>query len=74
MVYSLRQIHERLMSLNETDLLALLDVEVNGPKRATVIVRLHQRYTTLRAARERRELLEHINAPDTTPPVEHCSA
>lgn len=36
----------------------LLDEEVTKHKRTSFIVRLHQRYTTLRAQRERKELLE----------------
>ena len=36
----------------------LLDDEVTKHKRTSFIVRLHQRYTTLRAQRERKELLE----------------
>ena len=36
----------------------LLEDEVEKHKRTSFIVRLHQRYTTLRAQRERKELLE----------------
>lgn len=36
----------------------LLDDEVETHKRSSFIVRLHQRYTMLRAQRERKELLE----------------
>lgn len=36
----------------------LLEDEVTKHKRSSFIVRLHQRYTTLRAQRERKELLE----------------
>jgi hypothetical protein len=39
----------------------MLDDEVNVYKRATYAVRIHQRYTTLRAQRERKEILEKIN-------------
>jgi hypothetical protein len=40
---------------------AMLDDEVNVHKRATYAVRIHQRYTTLRAQRERKEIMEKIN-------------
>jgi hypothetical protein len=46
-----------LALLPETDVKALLDEEMAGGKRVKVIERLHQRYNTLRVARERAELL-----------------
>lgn len=46
---------------NETQIKAMLDDEVEGQRRPTYIVRLHQRYSALRAQRERKELLEKIN-------------
>jgi len=45
---------------NETQVKAMLDEEVAVHKRATYLIRIHQRYTTLRAQRERKELLERI--------------
>jgi len=45
---------------NEKQVLAMLEEEVKVHKRATFVVRIHQRYTVLRAARERKELLEEI--------------
>ena len=45
---------------NETQILAMLNDEVQFYKRPTFIVRIHQRYTMLRAQRERKELLERI--------------
>lgn len=36
----------------------MLQQERNGAKRVTVLERLHQRYNTLRVARERAELLK----------------
>jgi hypothetical protein len=38
----------------------LLKEEMEQHKRVTYLVRLHQRYTMLRAQRERREMLEMI--------------
>ena len=45
---------------NERQVKAMLDEEVSVHKRPTYLVRIHQRYTTLRAQRERQELLERI--------------
>jgi hypothetical protein len=45
---------------NEQQVLAMLDEEVAVHKRPTFVVRIHQRYTMLRAQRERQELLERI--------------
>ena len=45
---------------SEKQVLAMLNEEVKIHKRPTFIVRIHQRYTMLRAQRERKELLEEI--------------
>ena len=45
---------------SESQVLAMLSEEVKVYKRATFVVRIHQRYTVLRAQRERKELLEEI--------------
>ena len=45
---------------NERQVKAMLDEEVSVHKRPTYLVRIHQRYSTLRAQRERKELLERI--------------
>ena len=45
---------------SESQVLAMLNEEVKVHKRPTFIVRIHQRYTVLRAQRERKELLEEI--------------
>jgi hypothetical protein len=44
--------------LTEDEVLELLEIEREGAKRVTFLERLHQRYTMLRAARERVELLK----------------
>lgn len=44
--------------MTEQEVLDLLNAERAGPKRVTMLERLHQRYTTLRAARERIEILK----------------
>lgn len=58
MNYTWRKLNEVLALLPETDVKALLDSEVAGAKRVKVIERLHQRYNTLRVARERATLLK----------------
>lgn len=50
-----------LLSMRTEDQVkAMLDDEVNVHKRPTYAVRIHQRYTTLRAQRERKEITEKI--------------
>ena len=53
-----RELNKKLNMLTEDDVLALLEIERQGAKRVTFLERLHQRYTMLRAARERVELLK----------------
>ena len=52
-----RELNKNLRSFTEDQVKALLDEEVAGAKRVTMIERLHQRYSALRASRERIELL-----------------
>ena len=49
---------------SEEQVLRLLTEEVERRKRVSFIVRLHQRYTSLRAARERKELLAKAERED----------
>ena len=53
-----RDLNRKLNMLREDEVLALLEAERQGAKRVTFLERLHQRYTMLRAARERVELLK----------------
>ena len=53
-----RDLNRKLNMLREDEVLALLEAERVGAKRVTFLERLHQRYTMLRAARERVELLK----------------
>ncbi len=53
-----RELNKKLNMLTEDEVLALLEAERQGAKRVTFLERLHQRYTMLRAARERVELLK----------------
>jgi len=58
-----REINKALPDLNEDAVLRLLDEERKGEQRVTVLLRLHQRYTMLRAARERMEILGDVEFP-----------
>ena len=63
---SWRALNRRLRTLTEDELKKLLIEEIDGQRRVFVAERLHQRFTTVRATRERRELLEALNeVPDT---------
>jgi len=53
-----RELNKKLNMLTEAEVLALLEAERQGAKRVTFLERLHQRYTMLRAARERVEILK----------------
>ena len=53
-----RSLNNQLSRLSEEDVLKLLTEERDGARRVTVLERLHQRYNTLRVARERLELLK----------------
>ena len=56
-MYTWRSLNDVLASLPEVDVKALLDAEMKGARRVKIIERLHQRYNTLRVARERAELM-----------------
>jgi hypothetical protein len=49
--------------LSEDEVFALLKEELNGPRRASMILRLHQRGNTLRVMRERIEILKEATTP-----------
>ena len=53
-----RSLNQKLNMLTEAEVLALLEAERQGARRVTFLERLHQRYTVLRAARERVELMK----------------
>lgn len=48
--------------MTEEQVLELLTAERSGAKRISILERLHQRYTALRAMRERVELLKEAKA------------
>jgi hypothetical protein len=54
-----------LILRTEAQVKALLDEEVEIHKRPTYAVRIHQRYTTLRAVRERKEILAALSGDKT---------
>ena len=53
-----KAMHKVLTELREDQVKELLDYEMAHAKRASLLERLHQRYNTLRVARERAELLK----------------
>jgi hypothetical protein len=52
-----------LHSLSEDDVLALLNEERAGPRRSSMLKRLHQRYSMLRNDRERIEIMKEAQHP-----------
>ena len=58
-----RKLNEELKTFNEQKVLEMLNHERANAKRVVVLERLHQRYTTLRASRERIELLQEARQP-----------
>ena len=58
-----REINKALPDLDEDTIKKMLDEERVGEQRQSVLIRLHQRYTMLRAARERMEILGDAEFP-----------
>ena len=58
-----RELNKTLPTLDEYEVFRLLEDERKGEKRQTVLIRLHQRYTILRATRERTEILGDVEFP-----------
>ena len=58
-----RDLNRILPTLDEDTVKRMLEDERRGEQRVTVLVRLHQRYTMLRAARERMEILGDAEFP-----------
>ena len=59
-----RDLNKVLPTLDEDTVKRMLEDERRGEQRVTVLVRLHQRYTILRAARERVEILGDAAFPE----------
>jgi hypothetical protein len=60
---SWRKLNDILSQLSEEQILTMLNEERTGSRRVSVLQRLHQRYTMLRCARERIELLKEAIKP-----------
>jgi hypothetical protein len=58
-----RKFQSELPNYSEAELLVLLNEERNQYKRVSMLERIHQRYCTLRANRERLEILKEGNKP-----------
>lgn len=58
-----RKFQSELPNYSETELLVLLDEERKQHKRVSMLERIHQRYCTLRANRERLEILKEGKKP-----------
>ena len=58
-----RKFQSELPNYSETELLVLLDEERKQHKRVSMLERIHQRYCTLRANRERLEILKEGRKP-----------
>jgi hypothetical protein len=59
---SWKKLNDVLHSLDEAQVLQLLNEEQAGAKRSSALTRLHQRYSILRTARERKQLFRDIMA------------
>jgi len=57
-LHSWNILNGKLASLDEQELKQLLNFERRGRNRPYLVKRIHQRYTSVRAAREREELLK----------------
>ena len=58
MKYTWRSLNDALAAMPEQQVKELLDQEMAGERRIRIMERLHQRYNTLRVARERVEILK----------------
>jgi hypothetical protein len=58
-----RSLNNILDTLPEDEVLRLLNEERGNRRRVSILTRLHQRYCSLRAARERVEILSEGVAP-----------
>lgn len=60
---SWRKLQAVLNQLNEAEVLAMLEDERQGARRASILERLHMRYSVLRTNRERIEIMKEAIAP-----------
>ncbi len=61
-----RSLNEQIGTMTEEELLTILNAERVGARRLTILERLHQRYSILRGARERKELMREAGQYDQT--------
>jgi len=64
---SWRSLNRRLNAMTEDEVKAALVAELDGERRVTVVERLHQRFSALRATRERLELMTEIQHENAQP-------
>jgi len=64
---SWRSLNRRLNAMTEDEVKAALVAEIDGERRVTVVERLHQRFSALRATRERLELMKEIQRETAEP-------
>jgi hypothetical protein len=67
MTMNWRELNKKLPELSESAVEGLLHDEMEGMRRATVVVRLHQRFTALRATRERDALMANLKDEQPAP-------
>ena len=60
---SWRKLQAVLNQMTEAEVLAMLEVERQNARRASILERLHMRYNTLRVSRERIEIMREAVAP-----------
>jgi len=63
MALSWRKFQSNLPNYSESELLVLLNEEKLKHRRVSMLERIHQRYCTLRASRERMEILKEGKRP-----------
>lgn len=64
---SWRSLNRRLNAMTEDEVKEALVAEMAGERRVTVVERLHQRFTALRATRERLELMMEVQRDEAQP-------
>lgn len=63
MQISWRKMNDQLSSMTEDQVFEMLTAERRGARRATILERLHQRYSAMRASRERIEIMNEATLP-----------
>ena len=63
MQLSWRKLNDQLSGMTEDEVFELLAAERRGARRATILERLHQCYSAMRASRERIEIMQEATLP-----------